>query len=222
MSGMETVFNAGSLPALAYLVFKNFPQTTQSLDALLSDFLRSFRENVAKKLQQKIEKQMKEKGLSETRSVPPSIGVPLLQSALLEEDEALQDLWAHLLVNALDPSFDIGNIRCAFIDVIKGLSPLDAKILLYWKKNLEKESSWPIPTDEKTPYFNEKATMGALGIQKSLYDVSIHNLMRVQCVTPFQFDNGVMVGDTPLVTSTGVRDVTLTPFGTAFITACIG
>lgn len=221
MSGMESVFNAGSLPALVYLVFKNFPQTTESLDGIASDFLRCFRESVARKLQSKVEKYMKEKGISETRSVPPSLGVPLLQSALLEEDETLQEIWAHLLANALDPTFDISNIRRAFIDVIKGLSPLDAKILIHWKDTLERTSSWPVPAGEDAPCFNEMETMQALGIQKSLYDVSIHNLMRVQCVAPFEFDNGVMLGDRPILTSTGVCDVALTPFGVSFITACL-
>lgn len=63
-----------------------------------------------------------------TRPVPLSFAVPLLESASLEEDDSLQDLWAILLVNAADVTTAIDHRR-AYISILEQLNPLDALIL---------------------------------------------------------------------------------------------
>lgn len=56
------------------------------------------------------------------------LGVPIIENASLEEEPSLQELWARLLANALNPNFD-DEIRPLFADVIKQLSSFDAMVL---------------------------------------------------------------------------------------------
>jgi len=71
------------------------------------------------------------------RPISPKLALPIFQYASLEEDESLHDIWANLLVTALDPSCQIP--RSAFIDIIRYLEPVDVKILNFlYKYYLEK------------------------------------------------------------------------------------
>lgn len=63
-----------------------------------------------------------------TRRLPLGIGVPLIEAGSLEDDDALQDVWAQLLANGADANFEQG-IRRAFVTILSDLTSLDAKIL---------------------------------------------------------------------------------------------
>jgi hypothetical protein len=56
------------------------------------------------------------------------IGIPLLEAASMESDESLQDIWARLIGNALDPNIDI-SIRQEFIEALRKFEPIDALVL---------------------------------------------------------------------------------------------
>lgn len=62
------------------------------------------------------------------------LGIPLIESASLEEDPKLQELWANLLANLLNPAYT-DEIRTLFIDIIKKLTPLDAAVLNAYGNN---------------------------------------------------------------------------------------
>lgn len=51
-----------------------------------------------------------------------------MQAASLEEDDDLQDIWTTLLINAVNSDSGI-NLIPAYIDILKALNPLEAKIL---------------------------------------------------------------------------------------------
>jgi hypothetical protein len=71
---------------------------------------------------------MKDSGFSGvTRPLPLKFAVPLLQGASLEDDDYLQDLWAKLLVNAVnDERIELKRI---YIDILERLSPLEGRII---------------------------------------------------------------------------------------------
>jgi hypothetical protein len=72
---------------------------------------------------------MNEIGLeAPTRALPLKFAIPLLQAASLEEDNNLQDLWARLLVNAVDAKSGI-DLKREYIDILERLSPLEVQIL---------------------------------------------------------------------------------------------
>ena len=63
-----------------------------------------------------------------TKSIPIKLAIPLFQSASLEEDDNLQDMWAKLLINVSVTDRDI-DLRRAYIDILERLSPMEAQIL---------------------------------------------------------------------------------------------
>ena len=64
----------------------------------------------------------------EIRPCPLMLGALWTERASLEENPTLQELWARLMANALNPNFR-EEIRIAFVSIILELSPLDALIL---------------------------------------------------------------------------------------------
>jgi len=50
--------------------------------------------------------------------------VSLLAQAILEEDDDLQEMWAHLLVNAGDAATEM-ELRTAYVEILRGMSAFD-------------------------------------------------------------------------------------------------
>lgn len=81
------------------------------------------------KLRDKFEEHLAKRGLSEpTRAVPMSFAVPLLQAAILEENDYLQNMWTAMLINAGDERVDV-QFRRAFVSILEDMTSLDVKIL---------------------------------------------------------------------------------------------
>ena len=103
----------------------------ESIDAtcgMLADTLKYRRWERQIQLIEKAERLIIVKKLS-NNSIPisPKLALPIFQNASLEEDDLLHDLYAKLLVTAIDP--EIQTRRTAFAEVIRQLEPLDVKIL---------------------------------------------------------------------------------------------
>ena len=60
--------------------------------------------------------------------IPPRVAIPMLESAALEDDDTLQDVWAKLIANSTDPNFTTA-LHPGYIEVIKQMSPDEAIIL---------------------------------------------------------------------------------------------
>ncbi len=63
-----------------------------------------------------------------TISVPLRVAIPLLEAASLEEDSILQDIWARLIANSMDPEFE-QSIHPSYIEIVKQMCPDEAIIL---------------------------------------------------------------------------------------------
>lgn len=92
-----------------------------------ADYLAHARMRNLARLQQKTDELLQKRGVKKTRPVPPVIALPLFKDAADETRDELLDLWAQLLACEMDPSR--GEIRQDFIETVKRLNPLDAKIL---------------------------------------------------------------------------------------------
>lgn len=234
----------------AVLLYKLLNVPAEEAGNILGDYLRSFRVKNLERLYQKHCEIKKERELADAqlRSVPPNVGVPLLEAASLETHDPLREIWARLLTNATDPNFK-EEIRSAYIDVIKGLSPTDARLLQYFHNHWE--LTWLNRADKSATeqqrknlnrqdfdqQFNAQNICKDLKLDNTDYILSIHNLMRVQCVTtpkprliPTHHEQasnvyiaGVQAGSytTYTLVDDGFNVVELTPFGYAFIMACI-
>lgn len=70
----------------------------------------------------------------------------MLESAALEDDEFLQDVWARLIANCTDPNFKLA-LHPGYIEIIKQLSPDEALIL----KSFLKLEKYPILFTHRVP-----------------------------------------------------------------------
>lgn len=165
---------------------------------------------------EKLDKKAQQKGF-DPREVKLAFGIPLIENAILETDENLQELWATLLFNASNKNFDESKIRTAFIDVIKGMSPIDSRIIQFMS---DERNNRPRPTPVENVYYVKETMMNVLGISEKNYEISIYNLMRCQCVWPFQAESKIRVGSKKVATQNDINNIALTPFGLEFATAC--
>lgn len=99
------------------------------LQAAWRDKVSAWRDRNAYLFQDKYEQFVRERGL-EGKTVPAMLALafPILENAVLEEDEPLRDLWANLLVTVTDPARQ-SEVKRGFIYLIKQLDAVDATVL---------------------------------------------------------------------------------------------
>lgn len=176
------------------------------------------------KIQDIVNAELEKRGCKSKRMIPPKLGIPLLDNALLEDDDDLREIWCKLIVNSLDPNFK-EEIRSAFIDILKELTSFDAKILKYIyestpdKNNLHKISDY---NENKVSMDN---IIKNINVQESDVYVSLFNLKRVQCVWNYaSFSKNEATKTATYLFNRGRNggtDYTLTPLGYALVKACI-
>lgn len=169
---------------------------------------------------------LRERGIeNQTRTVPPKLALPIVEYASLEEDDELQDLWARLLASALDPAFK-GEIRSAFIDIIRQLSVTDVHILDAIYKQMLDGNVEDLEGYLSAVLIGPTRIVSILNIELVAYESSIDNLLRLRLVSSnvgYQRHSSSesyagAKGDLP-----NYRDydlVCLTPLGLGLLSAC--
>ena len=195
---------------LTSFVAKVFKEPIGDAVGIIGDRLRFMRWERQVRLADRVNEILNQRGIVETRAVPPRLALPIFENASMEDNNELQDLWAKLLANSMDSNF-IPELRYAYLEIIKSLNPLDVKILhaLYnWLS--KKETDWDRITQHM---FTKQEICQRLSISSQDYEVSAYNLFRVQCLAqPFT---------TMLVMSKDTQTVVITPLGKSFVEACI-
>lgn len=121
-----------------------------------------------------------------TRHIPPNFVVPLLTTAVLEEDDGLQDTWARMLVNAGDASTKM-ELRTAYVEILRGMSAFDVRNLsVMAEATLDFRGKVTIPILETWNLPNSaKGLDEAAGAGEPLSEavgISINNLNRLGCI----------------------------------------
>ncbi len=209
---LETTERLGSFAA------KVFKEPIRDAVGIIGDKLKFMRWERQVRLADRVEEILNERGVKETKAVPPKFALPIFENASLEDNDELQDLWAKLLANSMDPNFT-EEIRYTYLEIIKSLTPLDVRILHVFYKTLSKMK---IDWDNVTNYMVEKGQICRdLSIPPQAYDISVYNLFRVQCLAPAIMKGGAKLGNEPLTIYKGIDAVVLTPLGKSFIEACV-
>lgn len=197
-----------------------FKESASQVAGIVTDRLRFVRWKRLCKIADKVNTILESRGVTDSRAVPPKLALPILEDSSLEEDENLAELWTGLLANAMDPNFK-DELRYAYTDIIRNLTPLDAHILraLYNTLKREDKLSLDVVHTFAIPKTNICQT---LGLQGADYLVSANNLMRLRCIAPYVRRIAVGNGLTgpPLTTDMGSDVVTMTPLGITFVRAC--
>ena len=213
--GLETAEKAAGFFA------RVFKAPAEEILGMLTDKLRFVRWKRLVQMSEKVDEILKEKGVTHTRAVPPKIALPILEDASLEDDPDLRSLWNHLLANAMNPNFN-NSIRYGFIDMIKGITGKEAKLLNEFYAVLNREERIRPFTKLSVYSVSKEDFMKTLNLSADDYAVAANNLMRLQLIAPAVLKaGGLRIGSEPVTTYKGIDAVTLTPLGALFVEACI-
>lgn len=165
------------------------------------DYLRHIRIRNATRLQQRTDEILRERGIAErTIPVSPRIAFPLIEAAWDETREELQELWARLLANALDPN-NRTKIRRSYIAIIRDFEPLDAVLLKKLCDTQERSGNM----------ISIKDWSDELGISHDEFYVSVRNLIRLGCAQTNRLE----------AASAAPNQLVETPLGRELVRACM-
>ncbi len=199
---------------------KVFKGSVEEIAGIVTDKLRFVRWRRLVQMSDEVEQILQEKGVTDTRAVPPKLALPIFEDASLEDDPNIQHMWNHLLANAMNPDFN-SEIRYGFLDMIKGITAKEAMLLNKFYGSLRSENKVR-PLSRLVDYsITKEQLMQALEMSEDDYAVAAHNLMRLQLTAPAVLTGGVKMGSEPLTVYKGIDAITLTPLGALFVEACI-
>jgi len=212
----------------------------ESIDAtcgILADALKYKRWERQIRLVEKAEHLITEKNLTgKSTPISAKLALPIFQNASLEDDDFLHDLYAKLLVTAIDPK--VSTKRTAFAEIIHQLDPLDVKILqAMYTVYVEKDSLYR-ERFENEPWFREnrpptwtaiskQEIFHNLSVRESEYWEAIDNLCRLGLSDSYfeqgsiDFEEGEDYRSEDVVTSHGGYDaLCITALGVSFVKIC--
>lgn len=91
---------------------------------LIGDRLAAARARNLDEITRRIKKILQDRDAKDAQPLPEQIAAPLLEHAQGEPRSEIQDLYAALLANAMDPSFK-NDVRPEFVSTVRQLHPLD-------------------------------------------------------------------------------------------------
>jgi hypothetical protein len=159
---------------------------------VIGDPLHFVRTTIASQYDALLDKILKRRGVTETQPVSPSVTPPLIRAAYDEGRPELQELWAALIADAMDPK-RAERVRISFIDSLKKMDRLDALVLRLRFDNPSDLS----PT--ALQYIMSRANQ-----TEDEMIISIENLKSLNCVVWLE----------------GLSKFLLTPYGKALARAC--
>jgi hypothetical protein len=99
-----------------------------AIGLVIGDPLHAIRTLTAGWYDAKVREILERRGVKETQPVSLSVALPLMRGAYDENREELRELWARLIAAAMDPS-RADRVRISYIDTLRQLDPLDARVL---------------------------------------------------------------------------------------------
>ncbi len=172
------------------------------------------------KILDKVNTILDERGCKNLRMISPKLGIPLIDNALLEDDDDLREIWCKLIANSLDPNFN-KEIRSAFIDILKNLTSLDAKILKYIYENLPDKTNLHKISDYNENKVSTYEIIKNVNAQESDVYVSLINLRRVQCIWNYDsLRKNEITKNATYIFNRG-ENYTITLLGCSLVEACM-
>ncbi|WP_319502144.1 Abi-alpha family protein [uncultured Draconibacterium sp.] len=172
------------------------------LGLLFQDKVRLWRFNNQLKIVAKAQKMVEEHNIS-VQPVSLKILAPLLDMGSLEEDENLQDMWAHLLANYANKELHLKSTIFPFI--LSQLSNREAVVLNY---NFQ---------TEELGYFENKSDENNFF---ELEEYELMNLLRLRLLAEQYSTNKALAGFAPGLSSSLRVKTHLTPLADEFLKAC--
>lgn len=204
------------------------------LGGMASDQVRLWRYKQLLSIQDKVDEIHRARGIEgKTIPVPFKLALPIIESASLEDDENLQGLWANLIANAMDPEY-AEIIHPASLEVIKQLSADEALIL--GAMATHKRCPFLFTVEQRKVNYTASNYYEAVRMEYATFCSGIklkipwnsqqylYNLLRLEIL---EFTLSEMANPTPASIErpqdavARIEGLKITPFGVAFIRACI-
>ena len=179
----ETAKTGGALieagSDLARFVGKALGTAPENTIGLLGgDYLHELRIRNLDKISRKTEEILRERGAEDPEPIGPKALLPALEAASEETDKTLQDMWANLLANAMDPDKDL-SLNRVFIEALKQFEPLDALVFQQTGRMLSKEGELP-----KDKLVDVEWLAQRLSLRQTQLELSAGHLHKLGCVKP--------------------------------------
>lgn len=207
-----------------------FNESSECIVGILSDRLKFIRWERQLRLYDRWREIASERGVAiEPGILTPKLAIPMIESASLEENDELQDIWARLLVSAMDPAHK-HKVRAAFIQIIRELEALDALTLssiydLYY--NVITNDRHRLPTTSTSFGIKKIDILFIQPKSTEKYEEIMDNLFRMRLCAPYIENTDMMIvenGEFSQRNSSNVREyeeVSLTALGISFVETCI-
>ena len=176
----------------------------------------------------RVKEKMMENNVTDVRSVAPKVILPLIEAATLEDNQDIDEMWANLLVSALNPSD--AEIKRKYVSVLTDFSNDDVALLKYlsrkdtsYKKTktfdgVESVEILAIPEGFERPY--PKAELLSI---ETVSETTIRNFLNYDLVKPdfkwIHIDGNPSRNSFPV--HRDVFEIKVTSFGRDFINRVI-
>ena len=136
------------------------------------------------KARDKVEKNLKSKGITAVVPLPPWLADIVEETSLAETDDLLS-LWANLITNGLDPDFT-DRIERSYVSILAEFAPIDAICFDAIYSTLRHENKSHAPDAVQFPLNSVLQTLNrnGLGVSHNDIEVSLRNLLRLGLVRP--------------------------------------
>ena len=96
--------------------------------------------------QEKVERLLEERGVENIKHINARVGIPLIEAAVNEDRDELQELWAQLMASTISPESFL-NAQRSHIEALKEFEPKDAETLsvlrtLFSRALSEEKNTW--------------------------------------------------------------------------------
>ena len=140
------------------------------------------------------------------RRVPLNVAIPVFEAASLEEDDGLQDVWANLLVNAVDADSGV-EIKRALVSILQDFGPMEVRLL----QAIHDAPDPKVPTKGLPDAYVEPGDQEVdPGLPPGPVQVGLWQLVRLGCITEAGTWDSLA----------GIRRVRITALGKTMVEAC--
>jgi hypothetical protein len=198
------------------LLGKFLGPSADELGAALADNFRLFRVKQQIRLLRDAKQLLADEGL-DPKAVNLKTLVPLLEAAVLEEDEDMSKRWAALLASAANPANAQG-VAPSFIEILKQLTPLEARLLDSVYQIIE-------ATKIKQEHWSHSGLLieelkKLLGLGSDEFSLAVDNLLRLRLLAFPAVALGFVDDAQGLVQLSHSNFICGTTIGGAFVKAC--
>ena len=122
---------------------------------------------------EKIKARLEALKIQQPKPISPRVLIPAIEALSEESDDLLQDIWANLFTNAMDPSADV-DLQKILIETLRQFEPIDTVLLHEIDEIVQGRSDIAEP--------NLEAIASKLGVRSMALALSHERLARLGCV----------------------------------------